>query len=243
MRRFPFVITDAIVIRIRVNGRVVQQSVLIAAGINEEGHRELLGLAIGDSESETTWSMYFAQLKARGLSGVDLIVSDQHAGLRKAIQTHFQGATWQRCQTHLSRNVLDLCPKAEQPAMKKLLRELYEAADEADARTKLRHIQERYAQKASRSVALLEAAFDDATAVLALPEPLRKRLRTTNMQERLNEEIRRRERVIRIFPNGASAKRLLGALLMEWDEAWSTNYRFLDMLVYHEWKSAQLPSD
>jgi transposase-like protein len=237
-RRFPFVVADAIVIRIRVNGRVVQQSVLIATGINEEGFREILGLMIGDSESETTWSLFFSQLKTRGLRGVDLVISDQHAGLRKAIATHFQGAVWQRCQTHLSRNVLDLCPKAEQPGLKKLLRELYEAADEQAARTKLRQIEEQFEKKAPRAVAILEDAFEDATAVLTLPEPLRKRLRTTNLQERLNEEIRRRERVIRIFPNAASAKRLIGALLLEWDEVWSTNYCFLNTGLYYEWKDA-----
>lgn len=233
---YPFVLVDALVIRVRRGERVRQMSVLIATGINQEGFRELLGLSLGDSESEGSWSAFFSTLKKRGLCGVDLVVSDDHRGLVRALGTHFQGASWQRCQTHLTRNILKVCPKSEQAALKKHLRRLFEADDLPTARGVLAQIIAEFAQKAPKAVACLEEGFDDATAVLALPEPYRKRLRTTNSQERLNEEIRRRERVIRIFPNTASAERLLGALLMEMDEAWSTGHRYLDMNLYWQWR-------
>jgi transposase-like protein len=233
---YPFVVVDALVIRVRKDGRVRMQSALIATGVNVNGYREVLGIQIGDSESEATWSEFHAWLKARGLAGVDLVVSDDHQGLVKAVHAHFQGATWQRCQTHLMHNILEVCPKAVQPELHRALRLLFEAPDTETARSLLAAIIEQFGAKAARSVQCLEAGFDDATAILSLPEPYRKRLRTTNGQERLNEEIRRRERVIRIFPNVESALRLLGAVLMEIDESWSTGKRYLDMDEYLTWR-------
>jgi putative transposase len=229
---YPFVLVDALVIRVRKDGRVRQQSLLLATGINREGYREILGLFLGDSESETSWSAFFSALKLRGLSGVDLVVSDNHKGLVKALHQQFQEASWQHCQTHLTRNVLSGCPQNEQATLHKQLRRLFEADTPEAARTLLGEIVAAYAKSAPKAVDCLEAAFDDATAVLCLPERYRKRLRTTNSQERLNEEIRRRERVIRIFPNAASAERLLGALLMEFDEGFSTGHRYFDMTDY-----------
>lgn len=229
---YPFLVVDALVIRVREAGRVRQQSLLIACGINQEGYREILGFSLGDKESETSWSALFSSLKARGLSGVDLVVSDSHGGLVNAIHAHFQSAVWQRCQTHLSRNILDACPKAHQEALHKALRRLYEADTAEAARKELEWILAEFAKPAPKACDCLEAGFEDATAVLGLSERYRKRLRTTNSQERLNEEIRRRERVIRIFPNTASAERLLGALLQEFDEAFSTGHRYFDMTDY-----------
>jgi putative transposase len=233
---YAFVIVDALVIRVRKDGQVKPQSLLVATGINQEGYRQILGFFLGDSESEASWSAFFSALKQRGLSGVDLVVSDSHGGLVKAVSTHFQGAVWQRCQTHLSRNVLSVCPQKEQAAFHKPLRRLFEAETPQAARQVLSEILTTWDKSAPNACNCLEAAFDDATAILCLPERYRKRLRTTNSQERLNEEIRRRERVIRIFPNPASAERLLGALLMEFDEAFSTGHRYFDMSEYWAWK-------
>ena len=171
--------------------------------------------------------------------GVDLIVSDSHGGLVSAIRTHFQQAQWQRCQTHLSRNVLDVCPKSEHDALHKALRRVFEADTQDEARQQLTTLLAEFTSRAPKSCDCLEAAFDDAVAVLSLPCAYRKRLRTTNSQERLNEEIRRRERVVRIFPNEASVERLLGALLMEFDEAFTTNQRYFDMTEYHVYKQQQ----
>ena len=236
--RYPFVLVDALVVKVREEGRVRAVSALVATGVNDQGYREILGLQVGDSESERTWQDFFIWLKSRGLAGVDLLVSDQHGGLVKAVQQQFQGASWQRCQTHLSANIADATPKALQDAVHARLRPIFDAPDETTARTLLASFVHDYQTLAPAAVATLERGFDDATAVLALPRPYRQRLRTTNGQERLNEEIRRRERVIRIFPNRASTMRLLGALLMEQDEQWSTGKRYFDMTAYWQWRAA-----
>jgi putative transposase len=241
-RRYPFVLVDALVLKIREGGRVRARSALLAIGVNEAGYREMLGLQLGDSESERSWMEYFIWLKGRGLSGVDVVVSDSHGGLVNAVRLQFQGATWQRCQTHLSANVSDATPKTLHDAVHRRVRAIYEAPDVETARLLLDKFSADFAQRAPVAVATLERGFDDATAILALPEPYRRRLRTTNAVERLNEEIRRRERVIRIFPNRESATRLLGALLMEQDEAWTTGKRYLDMSAYRQWRCAQAGS-
>lgn len=239
---FPFVLVDALVIRIRYEHRVVTYSVLIAVGINAEGYRELLGFQIGDSESEATWSTLFEHLKDRGLHGVTLIVSDDHRGLVSAARRHFQGVAWQRCQTHFIKNILDHTPTALKAELKQRVREIFEASSPERARRLLQAVVEDYADRAPKAIACLESGFDDATAVLVLPEQYRKRLRTTNGVERLNEEIRRRERVIRIFPNEPSAVRLIGALLMEQHEVWATGKRYFDMQPYWHWKEEQQAS-
>jgi transposase-like protein len=238
-QRYPFLIVDAFVIKVREEGRVRSCSALIATGVNEEGYREILGLQLGNSESEQSWMDFFRWLKGRGLSGVDLVVSDNHGGLTTAIRVQFQGATWQRCQMHLSANVSSAAPKAVQEELHARVHAIFDAPDLPTARTLLAKVLDDYEAQAPTAVATLERGFDDATAVLALPRPYRRRLRTTNGQERLNEELRRRERVIRIFPNRESAIRLLGALLMEQDEQWSTGRRYFDMPAYWQWRAVQ----
>jgi transposase-like protein len=240
---YPFVLVDALVIRVRNDGRVRQQSVLIATGINALGYREILGMQLGDSESEATWGSFFAWLKGRGLTGVDLVVSDDHAGLVKAVQLQFQGASWQRCQTHATRNLCDACPKTVWPELHPRLRLLFTAPDLPTARSLLTDVLHDFEARAPKAMALLEAAFDDLMAVMALPAPYRKRLRTTNGPERLNEEVRRRERVIRIFPNSEAAQRLLGAVLQEIDEAWTTGHRYFDMTEYWAWRARSTPEE
>jgi putative transposase len=239
-QRYPFVLVDALVLKIREGGRVRARSALLAIGVNEAGYREILGLQLGDSESERSWVEYFVWLKGRGLSGVDLVVSDHHSGLVNAVRLQFQGATWQRCQTHLSANISDATPKALQEEVHRRVRAIFEAPDSETARVLWAKFSADYHHSAPAAVATLERGFDDATAVLALPALYRQRLRTTNAVERLNEEVRRRERVIRIFPTRASVIRLLGALLMEQDEAWTTGKRYFDMTAY--WQSRQAPA-
>jgi len=235
-KSYPFIIVDAMVIKVREDGRVRQRGVLIAVGINEEGYREVLGLMVGDSESEESWSEYFSWLKQRGLHGVDIIVSDHHKGLIKAIRQYFQGATWQRCQTHFMRNILDKAPKDLKKEIHAKVRAILDAPDAKTARMLLNQVLDEYRPKATKAMDVLEEGFEDAIAVLELPERYRKKLRTTNCLERLNEEIRRRERVIRIFPNRESAIRLIGALLMEQDEKWVSGKKYLDMDEYFEWQ-------
>ncbi|SHE62061.1 IS256 family transposase [Alkalibacter saccharofermentans] len=237
--KYPFIIVDALYTKVRENGRVRSKGLLLAIGVRDDGHREILGLCVADSESETSWSEFFESLKQRGLVDVDLIVSDNHGGLVNAIKKHFQGATWQRCQTHFSRNVLDKTPKRLQPEIKQCLTEIYNAPKLEIARSLRDEMLETYAQTAPKAMETLELGFDDVMAVMNLPKKYRKRLLTSNSIERLNQEIRRRERVIRIFPNEDSLIRLIGALLMEQDEKWTTGKKYLDMKEYHESRATQ----
>jgi putative transposase len=215
---------------------------MVAIGINTDGYREILGIMVGDTESETSWSEYFRWLKQRRLRGVDLIISDDHGGLVRAIRRHFQGVTWQRCQTHFIRNVLDSTPKALKEEIHGHMRNILHTANIKTARLLLSQTIEAYKEKASKAMRILESGFDDATAVLSIPERYRRRLRTTNSLERLNQEIRRRERVIRIFPNRQSVIRLIGALLMEQDEKWASGRRYLNMEEYLSWRESNSPT-
>ena len=240
---YPFVLVDALFIKSREGDRVVSRAVLIVSGIRSDGYREILGVRIGDTESFATWNETFRWLKGRGLGGVMFLISDDHAGLVEAAAKYFQGASWQRCQVHLMRNILGQCAnkhRAEVAAGAKLV---LQATDMAEAKRRLAEFIERFAKRAPKSVACLEEGFEDAMAVMALPEKYRKRLRSTNMQERLNEEVRRRERVIRIFPNDESALRLIGALLAEKNEVWQER-KYLDMDEFNDWLVSQnIPDD
>ena len=235
--RYPFVLVDALVVKIREEVSVRPRGVMIATGITAQGQREVLGFHIDDSESEASWSEFFGRLKQRGLSGVDLIVSDCHGGLVKSIRTHFQGVLWQRCQTHFLRNLLDAVPKSVIQELHGRLKAMLHATDLDTGRHLQQQILTDFAKKAPKAMSILEAGFEDAMAVMVLPESYRQRLRTTNSVERLNEEIRRRERVIRIFPNPESAQRLLGALFMEHSEKWLSGKRYLCMEEYHAWRT------
>jgi transposase-like protein len=239
---YPFVLVDALFIKSREGDRVVSRAVLIVSGIRSDGYREILGVRIGDTESYATWNETFRWLKGRGLKGVMFLISDDHAGLTEAVAKYFQGASWQRCQVHLMRNILGHCAykhRAEVAAGAKLV---LQAADMTEAKRRLAEFVERFAKTAPKSVACLEEGFEDAMAVMTLPEKYRKRLRSTNMQERLNEEVRRRERVIRIFPSDESALRLIGAMLAEKNEVWQER-KYLDMDEYQEWVASRKVSD
>jgi len=235
---YPFVMVDALFIKSRQGDRVVKRAALIASGIRADGYREIPGVQIGDSENYTTWEDMFKWLKGRGLSGVYFVISDDHCGITKAVDKHFQGATWQRCQVHLMRNLLGHSPTRLRGEVAAAAKRLFQATDMTEARRRLTEFVEQFDKSAPKVVACMEAGFEDAMAVMALPEKYRKRLRTTNMQERLNEEVRRRERVIRIFPNDESALRLIGALLAEQNEVWQER-KYLDMDEFNEWVAAQ----
>jgi putative transposase len=231
---YPFVIVDALFCKSRNDDRVLSKAVLIVAGIRKDGFRDVLGVSIGDAESAATWNELLASLKRRGLRSVDFVISDDHAGLVEAIHKQFVGASWQRCQVHLMRNMLGHCPSRERAAVAAAAKLIFSSTDIVDARRHRDEFVKRFAKTAPKAVACLEDGFDDTMAVMALPEKYRRRLRTTNMMERLNEEIRRRERVIRVFPNDASLLRLVGALTAEISETWQEKLYF-DMGDYHEW--------
>lgn len=238
---YPFIMVDAIVLTARDVDRVLPKAALIASGIRADGWREVLGVQIGDSESLTTWNDFFRWLKGRGLHGVQWVISDSHAGLVQAARQHFQGVAWQRCQVHLMRNLLGHTPRRHRAEVAAYAKRVFQANDIAEARQHLAAFVAHFEKSAPKAVACLEDGFEDALSVIVLPEQYRQRLRTTNMQERLNQEIRRRERVIRIFPNAESALRLVGALLAEQNESWAGR-RYLDMDEFHEWVAARHPA-
>lgn len=231
---YPFVLVDALFIKSREEERVVSRAVLIVSGIRADGYREILGVRMGDTESFATWDETFRWLKGRGLKGVMLVVSDHHGGLTEAIARQFQGASWQRCQAHLMRNILGQCASRHRAEVAAAAKRALQAPDMEEARRRLAAFIERFASIAPKSIACLEEGFEEAFAVVSLPEKYRKRLRSANMQQRLNEQVRRRERVIRIFPNDESALRLIGALLAEQHEVWQER-KYLDRRAFNEW--------
>ena len=223
-------------IKVRRQSAVRATSALIAVGINEQGYREILGVKIANSESKQSWLEMFRSRKRRGLHGVEVVSSDAHEGLVNALHTCFQGASWQRCRTHFRRNIIDKTPATHTDAMHEGLDAIFEADSTDPAREAFNELVAELEGKADRALDTLELGLEDAKAVLNLPDKYRRRLRTTNMVERLIEEVRRREKAIRIFPNNASAWRLIGAYFAERHEAWSTRRKYLKMEEFNTWK-------
>jgi len=235
---YPFLVLDAMQVKVRRQDAVRSTTVLLAVGISEAGQREILGLDVAFGETGEAWRRFIQQLKARGLSGVEVATSDAHEGLRQALEASFSGLIWQRCQAHFRRNVLDRTPAGLRDRMYELLDQILEAPSPERAREAFGEACAELEGQAGKALEVLEAGWEEATAVLALPKKYRRRLRTTNMLERFIEEIRRREKVVRIFPNQDSAYRLIGALCAERHEEWSTGRRYLTMDEFFEWKTS-----
>ena len=240
---YPFMIIDAMYIKVREDSRVVSKALHVAIGINSIGHREVLGVSVMDKETKESYADFFGGLKVRGLNKVDLGVSDNHAGLVSAFKETFLGASWQRCHTHFSRNMLDKTPKKHWAEVKERLREIYTARNQEKAKECKNETMERLREIAPKAVDLLDEGFDDITAVLSLPVKYRTKLRTSNLIERLNEELRRRDRPIRIFPNEASVIRILGTVIMEIHEKWKISKLEFDMKEYFDHISSISQSD
>jgi len=238
-KKFPFVLVDAMQIKVRREENVRSTSVLIATGINDRGHREIIGVKVGNSESEATWQEMFSWLKERGLHGVEVVTTDAHEGLKSALRRHFQGAIWQRCQAHMRRNILGIAPSHLQEDIEEKLEDIFVADGKQEARKEFEKFEEKFDnEETGECVETLREGFEDVTAVLSLPEKYQRKIRTTNMVERLIQEVRRREKVIRIFPNKKSAWRYVGAVLVEIHEDWITsNRRYLKMDEYKKWKA------
>ena len=233
---YPFLLLDAMHLKVRRQGAVRSTTVMLAVGINEAGQREILGLETAFGETIEGWRRFIGQLKRRGLSGVEVATSDAHDGLVQALREAFPGLIWQRCQAHFRRNVIDQTPSGYRDRMHQILDQLLAASSQRDMQRRFEEVSGEIEEKAPAALEVLTSGLFDATAVLALPGKYRRRLRTTNMVERFIEEIRRREKVIRIFPNLGSVERLVGALCAETHEEWSTGRRYLKMDDFFEWK-------
>lgn len=239
-KEYPFVMVDAMYIKVRENHRVCSKGLMIALGISADGRKEILGFEVCDGETEYLWERFLISLKKRGLRGVDLITSDDHAGLVSAIKKVFQNVGWQRCQFHFSRNIVDAAPKKYQPALRVELREVLQASTLEEARKKKADLIEEYEGCADQAMKILDEGFDDAMNIMHLPSKYRKTLRTSNLLERENQEVRKREKVIRIFPNTESAERLLGAVLIDDNDDWQGLSRVFDMKEYYQKRDSLL---
>jgi len=217
---YPYLVVDALFEKVRHGPQVESDAVLVVTGVREDGYRQHLGLWAGDTESEQTWSEVFGELKERGLEGVCYVVSDKHRGIEAAVARHFHGVLWQRCQVHLKRNVCGKVRRKDRAWVTGLLREVTEAPTLAEARGALARVVEELSERYPEVALLLEEQGEEMLAVYALPAEHRKRMRSTNMLERWFEEVRRRTRVVRIFPNRASCVRLIGAHCLETNEEW-----------------------
>lgn len=221
---------DARYEKVRLGGTVVSCALLAAVGITPEGRRTILGTSVSLSEAEVHWREFLASLQQRGLHGVRMITSDDHAGLKQALAARLPGVPWQRCQFHLAKNLLDHLPKhVSQSEASAELRAVFQATDRSEAERLLDQMVRKYDSSAPKLSAWLETAVPEGLTVLDFPLEHRRRLRTNNGLERLNREIKRRTRVATLFPNEASLLRLATAVLMETDDEWQTEKRYLPM--------------
>lgn len=227
-QQFPYVFLDATYCKARVAGRVVSQAVVIATGVRADGHREVLGCAVGDSETETFWTEFLRDLRGRGLAGVQLVVSDAHSGLKAAIAAVLQGSAWQRCRVHFMRNVLAKVAKADGEMVAAYIRTVFAQTTPDGVRAQLENVAATLAPKLPVVAAMLREATEDITAFADFPHAHWRKIWSTNPIERLNKELKRRTDVVGIFPNTDSLLRLSACVLIEAHDEWQdTDRRYL----------------
>jgi len=241
---YRYLVLDAHYEKVRKNGSMVSCAVFTAIGIDTDGRREILGVSVSLSEAETHWRGFLKSLKKRGLSGVKFVASDDHDGLKAALNAEFAGVIWQRCQCHLQRNAAKYVPKVSmRTEVADDLRDVFNARNLNDAEQRLQKCIEKYSKSAPKLAQWIEENIPEGLAVFALPGKHRRRMRTTNMLERLHEEIKRRTRVARLFPNEASLLRLVSAIEMEISEDWIAGKKYLDMNAEMENESESADSN
>ncbi len=219
---FPYVWLDATYIRVRDGSRIVSKAAVIAIGLNQDGRREVLGMRLGHAETEEFWTEFLRSLLDRGLKGAQLVVSDSHAGLRKAID-RCMGAQWQRCRVHFMRNVLAKVRSGQKDMVASFVRTPFAQPDPEETRRQWKEVAARLQEPFPEAAKLMEEAMEDVLAHRAYPQALWPQLASTNGLERLNREIKRRADVVQIFPNEASVVRLVGAILMEQHDEWQVS--------------------
>ena len=230
---FTFVAADALTMKVREAGRVINAVVLVATGVNGDGHREVLGCTVTTSETKEAWNVFLADLVARGLAGVRLVTSDAHAGLVQAIAANLPGAAWQRCRTHYAANLMSTCPKASWPAVKAMLHSVYDQPDAESVHAQFDKLLDQVTAPLPAVAAHLDTARADLLAFTAFPKEIWRQIWSNNPQERLNKEIRRRTDVVGIFPDRDSVTRLVGAVLAEQHDEWAEGRRYLALEVLH----------
>jgi putative transposase len=226
---YTFCWVDALTVKVREDGRVVNVHALIATAVNADGHREILGLDVASGEDGAGWLAFLRGLVARGLSGVQLVISDAHPGLVAAIGSALPGASWQRCRTHYLRNLLSRVPKSAQPHVATQVRTIFDQADADTVTAQFDRVVDALAVKYPDAAAHLEAARDQLLAFTGYPHEIWRQIWSNNPQERLNKEIRRRTDVVGIFPGRDSLIRLVGAVLAEQSDEWTEGRRYMSL--------------
>ncbi|MGW0199412.1 IS256 family transposase [Nonomuraea sp. NPDC003201] len=235
---YTFVWIDALTQKVREGGRTVNVHALVATGVNADGHREILGIDVVSSEDGAGWLAFLRGLVARGLSGVSLVISDCHAGLRDAIASCLPGTSWQRCRAHYARNLATCVPKSAQPWVSTMLRTVFEQPDAASVRAQHRQVVQVLEDKYPKAAEHLDEAREDILAFATYPKTVWRQIWSNNPQERLNKEIRRRTDVVGIFPHREAIVRLVGAVLAEQHDEWTEGRRYLGLEVLAECRKA-----
>lgn len=219
---YPFLTIDATYFKVRENHRIISKAFMIAYGTNEQGHREILDFAVCENESKETWKTFLLRLRNRGLVNVLMITSDAHEGIRDAISKVFPQVPWQRCQFHFSKNITDKAPKKYQAGLRAELQEMFNCHTLQEARQRRDAIIQDYKDVAESAMTCLDEGFESAMTAMVLPKSMRQLFRTSSHLERLNKELKRRSKVIGVFPNADSLLRLMGTVLIEYNEGLAT---------------------
>ena len=217
-----FVSVDATYVKARENHRVVSKALMIAMALRPDGRKEIVGFDVADREEAATWESFLRSLRSRGMSGVRMFTSDEHKGIVSALERVYPDVPWQRCQAHFARNIAEAAPKRLRVGLRSELAEMFNCDTLEEAMERRDEIIADYSGAAPRAMECLDAGFNDAMTVMALPRAMRRPTRTSNYLERLNGEVKRRSKVVGVFPNAKSVGRLLGAVLMETNERWAT---------------------
>ena len=239
---YPFLIIDATYFRVRENHRIVSKAFMTAFAVDAQGRREILGFGVYANESKESWNDFLLGLRSRGLKGLLMITADAHEGIRDAINKVFPNVPWQRCQFHFSKNISEKAPKKYQAAIRSELQDMYNSPTIEEARKKRDAIITDYQDVAESAMNCLDAGFESAMTVMALPQNMRVLFRTSNRIERLNKELKRRSNVIGVFPNVSSVLRLMGAVLIERNDVEQARPAFFGTKIYNALIHSETPA-